>query len=144
MMEGLAEVELYLAAASGEELGAVSDIVTDGLTAFGLKAKDSSHFADVLAELARRQIRTLEGSPEAFKYVAPVAGALGYTIEDTSIAIGLMSNAGIKGEKAGTALRTMFTNLSSPTRAMGNEMERLGISITDSNGKMIPMRKLLY
>ncbi len=54
-----------------------------------------------------------------------------------------MSNAGIKGEKAGTALRTMFTNLSSPTRAMGNEMERLGISITDSNGKMIPMRKLL-
>ncbi|NEF52176.1 phage tail tape measure protein, partial [Staphylococcus aureus] len=132
-----------LAAASGEELGAVSDIVTDGLTAFGLKAKDSGHFSDVLAQTSSKANTDVRGLGEAFKYVAPVAGALGYTIEDTSIAIGLMSNAGIKGEKAGTALRTMFTNLSSPTRAMGNEMERLGISITDSNGKMIPMRKLL-
>ncbi|HDC3259986.1 TPA: phage tail tape measure protein, partial [Staphylococcus aureus] len=142
MMEGLSGV-IDLAAASGEELGAVSDIVTDGLTAFGLKAKDSGHFSDVLAQTSSKANTDVRGLGEAFKYVAPVAGALGYTIEDTSIAIGLMSNAGIKGEKAGTALRTMFTNLSSPTRAMGNEMERLGISITDSNGKMIPMRKLL-
>ncbi|HFV7485770.1 TPA: phage tail tape measure protein [Staphylococcus aureus] len=142
MMEGLSGV-MDLAAASGEELGAVSDIVTDGLTAFGLKAKDSGHFADILAQTSSKANTDVRGLGEAFKYVAPVAGALGYTIEDTSIAIGLMSNAGIKGEKAGTALRTMFTNLSSPTRAMGNEMERLGISITDSNGKMIPMRKLL-
>lgn len=142
MMEGLSGV-MDLAAASGEELGAVSDIVTDGLTAFGLKAKDSGHLADVLAQTSSKANTDVRGLGEAFKYVAPVAGALGYTIEDTSIAIGLMSNAGIKGEKAGTALRTMFTNLSSPTRAMGNEMERLGISITDSNGKMIPMRKLL-
>ncbi|HCY4522825.1 TPA: phage tail tape measure protein [Staphylococcus aureus] len=142
MMEGLSGV-MDLAAASGEELGAVSDIVTDGLTAFGLKAKDSGHFSDVLAQTSSKANTDVRGLGEAFKYVAPVAGALGYTIEDTSIAIGLMSNAGIKGEKAGTALRTMFTNLSSPTRAMGNEMERLGISITDSNGKMIPMRKLL-
>ncbi|WP_279523200.1 phage tail tape measure protein [Staphylococcus aureus] len=142
MMEGLSGV-MDLAAASGEDLGAVSDIVTDGLTAFGLKAKDSGHFADVLAQTSSKANTDVRGLGEAFKYVAPVAGALGYTIEDTSIAIGLMSNAGIKGEKAGTALRTMFTNLSSPTRAMGNEMERLGISTTDSNGKMIPMRKLL-
>ncbi|MFO8271045.1 phage tail tape measure protein [Staphylococcus aureus] len=142
MMEGLSGV-MDLAAASGEDLGAVSDIVTDGLTAFGLKAKDSGHFADVLAQTSSKANTDVRGLGEAFKYVAPVAGALGYTIEDTSIAIGLMSNAGIKGEKAGTALRTMFTNLSSPTRAMGNEMERLGISITDSNGEMIPMRKLL-
>ncbi|HDP5859674.1 TPA: phage tail tape measure protein [Staphylococcus aureus] len=142
MMEGLSGV-MDLAAASGEDLGAVSDIVTDGLTAFGLKAKDSGHFADVLAQTSSKANTDVRGLGEAFKYVAPVAGALGYTIEDTSIAIGLMSNAGIKGEKAGTALRTMFTNLSSPTRAVGNEMERLGISITDSNGKMIPMRKLL-
>lgn len=142
MMEGLSGV-MDLAAASGEDLGAVSDIVTDGLTAFGLKAKDSGHFADVLAQTSSKANTDVRGLGEAFKYAAPVAGALGYTIEDTSIAIGLMSNAGIKGEKAGTALRTMFTNLSSPTRAMGNEMERLGISITDSNGEMIPMRKLL-
>ncbi len=88
-----------LAAASGEELGAVSDIVTDGLTAFGLKAKDSSHFADVLAQTSSKANTDVRGLGEAFKYVAPVAGALGYTIEDTSIAIGLMSNAGIKGKK---------------------------------------------
>lgn len=79
----------------------------------------------------------------AFKYAAPVSGALGYSIEDTSIAIGLMSNAGIKGQKAGTALRTMFTNLSKPTKAMKTKMEELGISITDSNGEMIPMRDLM-
>ncbi|HDZ8697871.1 TPA: phage tail tape measure protein [Staphylococcus aureus] len=142
MMKGLSGI-MDLAAASGEDLAQVSDIVTDGLTAFGLKAQDSGHFADVLAKASANANTNVTMLGEAFKYAAPVAGALGYTIEDTSIAIGLMSNAGIKGEKAGTALRTMFTNLSKPTKAMGNEMERLGISITDSNGKMLPMREVL-
>ena len=134
---------MQLAAASGEDLGAVSDIVTDSLTAFGMKAKDSGRFADVLAQTSSKANTDVRGLGEAFKYAAPVAGALGYTVEDTSIAIGLMSNAGIKGEKAGTALRTMFTNLAKPTKAMKNEMEKLGISITDSNGKMLPMRDVM-
>ncbi|UXR29830.1 phage tail tape measure protein [Staphylococcus simulans] len=134
---------MQLAAASGEDLGAVSDIVTDSLTAFGMKAKDSGRFADVLAQTSSKANTDVRGLGEAFKYAAPVAGALGYTVEDTSIAIGLMSNAGIKGEKAGTALRTMFTNLAKPTKAMQNKMEELGISITDSNGKMLPMRDVM-
>ncbi|OFO41736.1 phage tail tape measure protein [Staphylococcus sp. HMSC070D05] len=134
---------MQLAAASGEDLGAVSDIVTDSLTAFGMKAKDSGRFADVLAQTSSKANTDVRGLGEAFKYAAPVAGALGYTVEDTSIAIGLMSNAGIKGEKAGTALRTMFTNLAKPTKAMKEEMDRLGISITDSNGKMLPMRDVM-
>lgn len=86
---------MQLAAASGEDLGQVSDIVTDSLTAFGMKAKDSGHFADVLAQTSSKANTDVRGLGEAFKYAAPVAGALGYTVEDTSIAIGLMSNAGM-------------------------------------------------
>ncbi|EGQ2740102.1 phage tail tape measure protein [Staphylococcus pseudintermedius] len=142
MLNGIDGV-MQLAAASGEDLGAVSDIVTDSLTAFGLKAKDSGHFADVLAQASSKANTDVRGLGEAFKYAAPVAGALGYTVEDTSIAIGLMSNAGIKGEKAGTALRTMFTNLAKPTKAMKNQMDELGISITDSQGNMLPMRDVM-
>ncbi|MFT2203336.1 phage tail tape measure protein [Staphylococcus chromogenes] len=134
---------MQLAAASGEDLGQVSDIVTDSLTAFGMKAKDSGHFADVLAQTSSKANTDVRGLGEAFKYAAPVAGALGYTVEDTSIAIGLMSNAGIKGEKAGTALRTMFTNLTKPTGEMKKKMDELGISITDSNGNMLPMRDVM-
>lgn len=142
MIKGLPGV-MDLAAASGEELGMVSDIVTDGLTAFGLEAKDSGHFADVLATASANANTNVSMMGEGFKYAAPVAGALGYSIEDVSMAIGLMSNAGVKGQKAGTALRTMFTNLSKPTKAMKNEMEKLGITITDSNGEMLPMRDVL-
>lgn len=142
MMSGLPGI-MDLAAASGEELGTVSDIVTDGLTAFGLEAKDSGHFADVLAAASANANTNVQMMGDGFKYAAPVAGALGYSIEDTSMAIGLMSNAGIKGEKAGTALRTMFTNLSKPTKAMKDKMDELGISITDSNGEMLPMRDVL-
>ncbi|WP_336878091.1 phage tail tape measure protein [Staphylococcus nepalensis] len=142
MIKGLPGI-MNLAAASGEELGAVSDIVTDGLTAFGLEAKDSGHFADVLASASANANTNVQMMGEGFKYAAPVAGALGYSIEDTSVAIGLMSNAGVKGQKAGTALRTMFTNLAKPTKAMKEKMEELGISITDSSGEMLPMRDVM-
>lgn len=142
MLKGVGGV-MDLAAASGEDLASVSDIVTDNLTAFGMKAKDSTHFADVLAQTSSKANTDVRGLGEAFKYAAPVAGALGYTVEDTSVAIGLMSNAGIKGEKAGTALRTMFTNLAKPTKAMKDEMDKLGISITDNNGEMMPMRDVM-
>ncbi|WP_145359459.1 phage tail tape measure protein [Staphylococcus epidermidis] len=142
MLKGVGGV-MDLAAASGEDLASVSDIVTDNLTAFGMKAKDSTHFADILAQTSSKANTDVRGLGEAFKYAAPVAGALGYTVEDTSVAIGLMSNAGIKGEKAGTALRTMFTNLAKPTKAMKDEMDKLGISITDNNGEMMPMRDVM-
>ncbi|SDX65313.1 phage tail tape measure protein [Salimicrobium album] len=127
---------MNLAAASGEDLSSVSDIVTDSLSAFGLKAKDSAKMADVLAATSANANTDVAGLGNAFKYVAPVAGSLGFTMQDTSKAIGLMANNGIKGEKAGTALRTMMTNLAKPTSAMKDKMQQLGISLTNSEGEM--------
>lgn len=135
MIDGLDGV-MALAAASGEDLASVSDIVTDGLSAFGLKAKDSARMADVLAAASSTANTDVAGLGAAFKYVAPVAGALNYSIEDTSKAIGLMANSGIKGEKAGTALRTMMTNLSTGAGKAGDKMKELGISLKNQDGSM--------
>ena len=117
MAAGLPAV-LNLAAASGEDLGMVSDIVTDSLTAFGLAAEDAAMFSDVLAEASNASNTDVARMGETFQYVAPVAGALKYSIQDIAIATGLMANAGIKGEKAGTSLRAMMTNLAKPTKQM--------------------------
>lgn len=126
MLEGLDGV-LALAAASGENLGTVSDIVTDALTAFGLQAKDAGHFADVLAMASSSSNTNVGLMGETFKYAAPIAGALGHSIEDTAHAIGLMANAGIKGSQAGTALRSILTRLSDDVihiaRDSGNAIE---------------------
>ena len=113
MMDGIAGI-MDLAAASGEDLATTSDIVTDALTAFGLQASDSAHFADVLAQASSKSNTNVGLMGETFKYVAPVAGALGYSIEDTAVAIGLMANSGIKGSQAGTALRSTITRLAKP------------------------------
>ncbi|MBS4191188.1 phage tail tape measure protein [Bacillus sp. FJAT-49705] len=127
---------MSLAAASGEDLAMVSDIVTDALTAFGMSAADSGRFADVLATASSNANTNVSMLGESFKYVAPVAGALGYTVEDTSKALSLMANAGIKGSQAGTSLKTMMTNLANPTKKMQTAMDDLGISLTNTDGSM--------
>ncbi len=142
MAAGLPAV-LNLAAASGEDLGMVSDIVTDALTAFGLAAEDAAMFSDVLAEASNASNTDVALMGATFQYVAPVAGALKYSIQDVAVATGLMANAGIKGEKAGTALRAMFTNLAKPTKEMQGYMDALSISLTDSSGEMKPLRTQL-
>lgn len=142
MLEGIEGI-MSLAAASGEDLALTSDIVTDALTAFGLQAKDSAHFADVLAAASNSANTNVSMLGESFKYVAPVAGALGYTAEDTSIALGLMANSGIKASQAGTALRTMLTNLANPTNDMVWAMETLNVSLTDSRGNMKSLREIM-
>ncbi|OFU78047.1 hypothetical protein HMPREF3110_07765 [Staphylococcus sp. HMSC10C03] len=134
---------MQLAAASGEDLAQVSDIVTDGLSAFGLKAKDSSHFADVLAQTSSKANTDVHGLGEAFKYVAPVAGSFGFSVEDTSIALGLMANSGVKASQAGTALKTMMTRLTGTSGEAKKTMEKLGITITDSQGQMLPFRDIM-
>lgn len=139
MVAGLPAV-LNLAAASGEDLGLVSDIVTDALTAFGLAAEDAAMFSDVLAEASSASNTNVVLMGETFQYAAPVAGALKYSIQDVAVAAGLMASAGIKGEKAGTALRAMFTNLAKPTKQMQGYMDKLSISLTDSSGEMKPLR----
>ena len=134
---------LALAAASGEDLGRVSDILTDSISAFGDEAKDASRYADVMAAASSNANTDVSGLGEAFKMVAPVAGALGYSLEDTSVALGLMANAGVKGSAAGTALRSALTNLVKPTAAMEKEMKKLGIEVKDSEGNMKPLDALL-
>ncbi|AVP64115.1 phage tail tape measure protein [Clostridium botulinum] len=142
MLNGIDGI-MNLAAASGEDLALVSDIVTDALTAFGMSAKDSSQFADLLASAASNSNTNVSMLGESFKYVAPVAGALGHSAKDTAFALGLMANAGIKSSQSGTALRASLTNLAHPSKQMAEEMDRLGISLTDSNGK-VKEGKALY
>lgn len=142
MLSGISGV-MNLAAASGEDLATTSDIVTDALTAFGLSAKDSSHFADILAQASSRSNTNVGLMGETFKYVAPVAGALGYSAEDCAVAIGLMANSGIKASQAGTALRSLFTRLAKPTDTVAAAMERYNITLTDANGNMKPLSTLM-
>lgn len=138
MLNGIEGV-MNLAAASGEDLALVSDIVTDALTAFGLQASDSAHFADVLAKAASSSNTNVGMMGQTFKYVAPIAGSMKYSVEDTSVAIGLMANAGIKGEQAGTALRAMLTRLVKPPKDAAVAMEKLGISVVNADGTMKPL-----
>lgn len=142
MLNGISGV-MSLAAASGEDLALTADIVTDSLTAFGLEAKDAAHFSDVLAMTANATNTDVANLGYTFKYVAPVAGALGYSIEDMSVAIGLMANSGIKAETAGTALRATLTNLAKPTKQMTGYMEELGISLTDAQGNVKPFNEVM-
>ncbi len=142
MLDGLEGV-MMLAASSGEDLGLVSDIVTDALTAFGMEAKQAGEFADLLASASSNSNTNVALLGESFKYVAPLFGALGYSAEDAALALGLMANAGIKGSQAGTSLKTAIANLTNPTDKMKTAMNELGISITDANGEMLPFKDVL-
>lgn len=142
MLVGLAGV-MDLAAASGEDLGTVSDIVTDGLTAMGLSAKDSAHFADVLASVSSSANTNVSLMGESFKHAAALAGTMGYSIEDLGLALGIMANAGIKGEKAGTALKNAISNLAKPTDAMAKVMDEFNLSLVNTDGTMKPFNEVL-
>lgn len=134
---------MSLAAASGEDLASTSDIVTDALTAFGLKARDAGHFSDVLAKASASSNTNVGMLGESFKYVAPVAGAMKYSVEDTSLALGLMANSSIKGSMAGTALKTSLANMAAPTNSMAEAMDKYGISLTDSSGNMKTLKGVM-
>lgn len=135
MLSGIDGI-MSLSAADGLDLATTSDIVTDALTAFGLSASDSGHFADVLAKASSNANTNVSMLGESFKYAAPVAGALGYSAEDTAIALGLMANAGIKGSQGGTALRGSLTRLIKPTDDAAALMEQYGLSMTNADGSM--------
>lgn len=149
---------MNLAAASGEDLASTSDIVTDAMTAFGLAAdgtttiikngyskevSNATHFADVLAKAASNSNTNVGMMGETFKYVAPVAGALGFSVEDCATAIGLMANSGIKASQAGTSLRSIFTRLAKPTKEVQVAMDQLGISLTNSDGSMKSLKEIM-
>lgn len=142
MLSGIEGV-MNLAAASGEDLATTSDIVTDALTAFGLSAQDSGHFADVLAAASSNANTNVSMMGETFKYAAPIAGALGFSVEDTAEAIGLMANAGIKGSQAGTSLRTIMTNLSGDVKICGQNIGEVTIATTNADGSMRDLSDIL-
>lgn len=142
MIDGIAGI-MNLAAASGKELASVSDIVTDALTAFGLKASDSAQFADVLAVASSKSNMNVSLLGESFKNVAATAGAMGYSMQDTTTALGLMANAGIKGSDAGTSLRGVMTRLAKPTAEVKQTMTALGISAVNTDGSMKPLSTLI-
>ncbi|MBQ8558557.1 MAG: phage tail tape measure protein [Tyzzerella sp.] len=142
MLDGLDGV-MNLAAASGEDLATTSDIVTDALTAFGLTAKDSGHFADILAAASSNANTNVSMMGETFKYCAPIAGALGFSAEDTAEAIGLMANAGIKSSQAGTALRTIMNNLAGEVTICGDAIGEVQIATTNADGSMRELSDIL-
>lgn len=142
MLNGISGV-MSLAAADGLDLATTSDIVTDAMTAFGLKAEESGHFADVLAKGSSSANTNVSMLGESFKYVAPLAGTLGYSVEDTTVALGLMANAGIKGSQAGTSLKTALANLTKPTAKTRTVMDEYNISIANSDGSMKSLSEVM-
>lgn len=142
MLSGIEGI-MNLAAASGEDLATTSDIVTDALTAFGLSAKDSGHFADILAAASSNANTNVSMMGETFKYCAPIAGALGFSAEDTAEAIGLMANAGIKSSQAGTALRTIMNNLAGDVKISGKAIGDVTIATTNADGSMRDLSDIL-
>lgn len=142
MLAGIDGV-INLAAASGEDLATVSDIVTDDLTAFGMQASETGHFADVLAAAATNSNTNVSMMGETFKYVGPLAGTMGYSIEDMAIAVGLMANSSIKGSQAGTALKNTIANMAAPTDTMAAAMKELGINLTDSSGNVKTFKQVM-
>lgn len=135
MLDGIEGI-MNLAAASGEDLANTSDIVTDALTAFGMTAADSGKFADILATASSNANTNVGMMGETFKYIAPLAGAMGYSAEDTAVAIGLMANSGIKASSAGTQLRAALTNMVKPTESMEAIMQELGLTVSNDDGSM--------
>ena len=142
MLSGIEGI-MNLAAASGEDLATTSDIVTDALTAFGLTASDSAHFADVLAAASSNANTNVSMMGETFKYAAPIAGSLGFSVEDTAEAIGLMANAGIKSTQAGTSLRTIMTNLTGEVKICGASIGEVTIATTNADGSMRDLSDIL-
>lgn len=148
MLDGIEPV-MKLATAAGEELGTTSDIVTDALTAFGMTAEETGRFTDILAAASSSANTNVSMLGESFKYVAPVAGAMGYSADDVAVALGLMANAGIKASQGGTALRRVLSNMANPSDKVAAAMDRCGISLSYFNeqtgqSEMYSFRDLMY
>lgn len=142
MLDGLPGI-MNLAAASGEDLALTSDIVTDALTAFGMKASESAHFADILASASSNSNTNVSMLGESFKYVAPLCGSLKFSAEDTSVALGLMANSGIKATQAGTSLKTALTNMIKPSNKMKAVMDKYNLSVTNTDGSMKSLSEIM-
>lgn len=142
MLDGIEGI-MNLAAASGENLATTSDIVTDALTGFGKTAKDAGHLADIMAAASSNSNTNVAMMGETFKYCTPIAGALGFSMEDTAEAIGLMANSGIKASMAGTAMRAMMNNLASEVKLSGEKIGEMTIQTQKNDGSMRNLNDIL-
>lgn len=142
ILDGMGGV-LDAAAASGENLGTVSTIVADAITGFGLEAKESTRVADLLTQAANSGTIGINDLGESFKYIAPVAGSMGLSIEDVTTALSAMSMSGIKGSQAGTSLRGVLTRMVKPTDQVAAAMDELGIVLTNSDGTFKSLDQIL-
>lgn len=142
MLNGLEGI-MNLAAASGSDLATTSDIVTDALTAMGYSAGDAGRLADVMAAASSNANTNVEMMGATFQYAATVAGSLGYSMEDVAVATGLMANAGIKGEKAGTALRSIMQRLATDTGGAATAMHEMGVETVNADGTMRPLSDVM-
>lgn len=131
------------AEASGEDMALVADTVSSALNAWGMEASEASHVADVLAQSANSSAAGVEDLQYSFKYAAPMAKQLGITMEELAAATGIMADAGMKGEQAGTTLRMAFIRLADPPKEARAALENLGITVTDANGKFLPMIEII-
>ncbi|MFA4885453.1 MAG: phage tail tape measure protein [Desulfotomaculaceae bacterium] len=134
---------LDAAAASGEDFANVSDIMVSAMSGFGMEAKDMGHIADVLASAANASSISISDIGYSLKYVAPVAKTAGLSIEEVSSALAILGNAGIKAETAGTSLRMSLTQLAAPPKEAAEMIEKLGIKVTDTEGKLLPLKDLI-
>lgn len=142
MLETIDDV-MALASSTGTDLAITSDIVTDAMTGFKVKAEDVGHFVDVLAKTSSSANTNVEIMGETFKYVAPTASAMGFSIEDTAVAIGLLANSGIKGSQAGTTLRQTFSRLVNPTKEAKEALDALGIEVVNSDGTIKSLSEII-
>lgn len=142
ILDGMGGV-LDAAAASGENLGTVSTIVADAITGFGMEAKESTRVADLLTQAANSGTIGINDLGESFKYIAPVAGSMGLSIEDVTTALSAMSMSGIKGSQAGTSLRGVLTRMVKPTDQVAAAMDELGIVLTNSDGTFKSLDQIL-
>lgn len=131
---------LDLAAVSGGDVALASENAATALRGFNLDASQSGHVANVFARAAADTNAEVGDMGEAMKYIAPVANTMGLSLEETAAAIGIMSDAGIKGSQAGTSLRGALSRLAKPTDMMQAKMDELGLSFYDSEGKMKPLK----
>ena len=133
---------LKLSIASGEDLASTSDILTDNMTAFGIKLEDVDHFMDVMAATANNTNTSIAQLGEAYKYVAATSRSF-ESMEEVNIILGTLANAGVKSGKAGRNLAAIYARLSKTTPDMDAALKKVGLTLYDNNGKFKGLRKIL-
>lgn len=134
---------LGLAAATQMDLASTADVTSGIMRGYGITTQELAHANDVLVQTCNRTNAEMFGLGEAFKYAGPVAKSAGMSFEEAAAAIGMMGNAGIQGSMAGTSLRQAIVQLLDPPKAAAEALDRLGVSVTDSSGKLLPLVDIL-